>query len=201
MNLGYHRPLAEKAVDAAVEDRRRAVRASFERRAEAGDYEKCRQVTDDRLVTAGARRRRRAVRGRPAPARRSTNTSARIASARTCRWRSPRRKQRNEPLDHVLLHGPPGLGKTTLAYVIAQRDGRRRCAPTSGPVIEKPGDLVGIAHEPRGARSAVHRRDPSHVAGDRGDSLSGARGLRGRHRHRPGPERAVGEGAAASSSR
>ena len=35
-------------------------------------------------------------------------------------------KQRGEALDHVLLHGPPGLGKTTLAYVIAQRDGRHR---------------------------------------------------------------------------
>jgi Holliday junction DNA helicase RuvB len=51
--------------------------------------------------------------------------------------------QRGEPLDHVLLHGPPGLGKTTLAYVIGNEMGVPVRA-TSGPAIEKPGDLVGI---------------------------------------------------------
>src|SRR5437764_10300727 len=52
-------------------------------------------------------------------------------------------KQRGEPLDHVLLHGPPGLGKTTLAYVIGNEMGVPVRA-TSGPAIEKPGDLLGI---------------------------------------------------------
>lgn len=52
-------------------------------------------------------------------------------------------KLRNEPLDHVLLHGPPGLGKTTLANIIANELGVG-FKVTSGPVLDKPGDLAGL---------------------------------------------------------
>lgn len=52
-------------------------------------------------------------------------------------------RQRNEALDHVILHGPPGLGKTTLSHIIANELGAN-LKLTSGPVLEKPGDLAGL---------------------------------------------------------
>jgi len=52
-------------------------------------------------------------------------------------------KQRQEPLDHVLLHGPPGLGKTTLSHIIAN-ELESEIKVTSGPVLDKPSDLAGL---------------------------------------------------------
>ena len=52
-------------------------------------------------------------------------------------------RQRSEPLEHVLFYGPPGLGKTTLAALIA-RDLGAALRPTSGPTLEKPKDIVGV---------------------------------------------------------
>ena len=51
--------------------------------------------------------------------------------------------QRGEPMEHVLLHGPPGLGKTTLAHIIANEMGTHLTV-TAGPALTKPGDLVGL---------------------------------------------------------
>src|SRR3954463_2461280 len=100
-------------------------------------------MSDDRIVTAAhvddedaqyeAGLRPRAIDDYIGQERVRENLQVSIAAA----------TQRGEALDHVLLYGPPGLGKTTLAYVIANELGVP-IRTTAGPVIEKPGDLAGI---------------------------------------------------------
>lgn len=71
--------------------------------------------------------------------------------------------QRDEPLDHTLLHGPPGLGKTTLAHILAH-ELEVNLKLTSGPVLDKPGDLAGLLTnlQPRDVLfiDEIHRLSP-----------------------------------------
>jgi Holliday junction DNA helicase RuvB len=66
-------------------------------------------------------------------------------------------RQRGEALDHVLLHGPPGLGKTTLSHIIAN-EMSVGIKITSGPVLDKPGDLAGLLTNLETTRLARRRR-------------------------------------------
>ncbi len=125
-----------------------------------------------RLHRPGARAREspRVDRGRP-PARRGARSRAALRPARA--------RQDDARLRH------------------RQRDGRARAVDVR-PVLEKPGDLAAILTNLQAREvlfiDEVHRMSPV----DRGDSLSGDGGLRARHRHRPGPGRAIGQGAAAA---
>ena len=73
-------------------------------------------------------------------------------------------KQRSEAVDHVLFHGPPGLGKTTLAQIVASELGVG-FRQTSGPMITKAGDLAAILTNLQPRDVSVHRRNPPPLDG------------------------------------
>ena len=97
-------------------------------------------------------------------------------------------KSRGEALDHVLLYGPPGLGKTTLAHIIAA-EMNSRLTVTSGPAIEKPADLAAILTNLEKKRRIVYRRDSQAQSLCGRDTLSGDGRLRSRFYCGQGAER------------
>ncbi len=99
-------------------------------------------------------------------------------------------RTQSRPLDHVLLSGPPGLGKTTLAGIIASEMGVD-LRITSGPALERPGDLAAIISNLEHAVGVLHRRDPPPATNGRGGAVRGDGGLPTRHRPRQGPLGAV----------
>ena len=95
-------------------------------------------------------------------------------------------RTRGEPLDHVLLVGPPGLGKTSLSFIIREELGVG-IRTVAGPGARAEGRPGGDPDRARDARRPVRGRDPPPELRRRGGALPGARGLPPRHHRRPGP--------------
>ena len=149
---------------------------------------------DPRRHRARRRRRRRAE---AAPADRSPSTSARRRSARTSRSSSPRRGAAGEPLDHVLLTGPPGPRQDDPRAHRRAGDGRRP-APDRRADDRAGGRPRRAPDQPPAQGRPLRRRDPPPLAGGRGDPLPGHGGLPARRPDRRGPDGAHGEGRPAA---
>ena len=158
-NLGYHRQAIDKALDKLLADaRRREIRRRAAGRAERS----LTRMTDPRILTASRVEDDAQDEGlRP---KRLDDYIGQDRIREQLQVAIEAAKQRGEALDHTLLYGPPGLGKTTLAYVIANELGVPM-RTTAGPVIEKPGDLAGILSnlQPREVLfiDEIHRMAPA----------------------------------------
>ena len=109
-------------------------------------------------------------------------------------------RARGEALDHVLLAGPPGLGKTSLAQIVAA-ELEAEFVPTAGPALERKGDVASLPHRARAALGVLRRRDPPPAARARGDLLPRDGGPPAADHRRPGRGRARGHARPARRSR
>ena len=174
-------PCASCGRDCAERDAARERDARGARRAD-GSYE-----ATPGSSTPGLRRRPSSRRGARCGRRRSPSSSASRGCASSCSSCSRPPAARQRPADHILLSGPPGLGKTTLAMIVAARERAAAAASPAGPAIQHAGDLAAMLSSLERGRRAVHRRDPPHGALRRGDALPRDGGLPRRRHRRQGP--------------
>ena len=197
VNLGYRKPQAEAAVKAASDGPpRRTSRRSSLRRCGSCRGEAEGATMDERLLA-----------GDPEPEEREPERTLRPTALGEFVGQTKLKetlgvfltaaRRRREPLDHVLLFGPPGLGKTTLAHIIAREMGAQ-VRVTAGPVLEKAGDLAAILTN-LGPGDVLFIDEIHRIpAGRRGDPLPRARGREARPRHRHRTRRADGGAAPAA---
>ena len=96
-------------------------------------------------------------------------------------------RRREQPVDHLLFAGPPGLGKTSLAGIVAAEMGVG-LRITSGPALVRAGDLAALLTDLQHGDVLVHRRDPPSAPPRRGGPVPRHGGLPARHPHRQGPD-------------
>ena len=203
MHLGYTLTEAEQLLDGADGERAEMLIALRARRPRPSSARPIVSIARDPGSTHGARPDPVAAAVRPRRWPRSASPGADDELDRSLRPPAPGRlrqpgagdgqlevfieaaRRRGEPLDHVLLAGPPGLGKTSLAHIVAA-ELEAPLVQTAGPGARAQGRHRRLPHRARARLGLLHRRGPPPEAGRRGDALPGDGGAAPARRARPG---------------